>query len=233
MNNVLKDYLEIYECFPVKGTWKKDERKARHKRLTEWQKQEYLQMPSMKEIMSFMEENTGLIYERPFYLKVIVPLVYKDIENHTIEAVRFLFESTREKDIGSRRDYVEIFCEASGWQFSPYQLIDLALDQEPDNQKVLYYKYKLMIRYMSFSIHEIPNLVLDGMYGAKKEAIPGMLNFLDGFQQVCEKVGKLDQEHQEFIALCRRMYLAWDAYMNHVSKYDGFNDYLEKNHIEY
>lgn len=233
MKQVLQDYLEIYQRFPSDNTWNKAEKKERHKQIMEWQKRGYQDMPDIDEIDAFIKENPKLVFEKPFWVKLLVPCVYEDIENGTIKAIRYLFESNQSDDVGNMRDYVNIFCEASGWKYSPEQLINIVLEKEPDNQVVLQNKYVRDLNYLSFSVHEIPYGVLNGMNGAEKSSIPLMLEILEGFEEICAKLGRLDTEHKNFIDFCRRMYVAWAEYLDKIENYNGFCDYLEKNNIEF
>lgn len=232
--NVLEDYQQIYERFPANNTWKKEEKKERHRQIVKWEKAAYAQMPKIEEIVAFMKENPELVYERPFLLKLVVPCVYKDIEQGTIEAIRFLFESNKDTwHIGSMKDPVMIFCEASGWKYGEGQLAELVLQKEPDNVCVLEYLHFRWNAMLNFSIHEVPWGVLNGMDGAEKESIPYMIKGVEEYKQICKKLGKLNEEEKSFIALCKKLYTAWDAYLDVVDKYNGFQDYLEKHHIDY
>lgn len=234
MGTVLEDYRKIYERFPVGHTWKKEERKERHKLLMKWQKEKYPQMPQIQEIIEFMKKNEELEYEKPFFVKVVVPCVYEDIEQGRIEAIRFLFESSKNVwSIGSTRDPVTIFMEASGWKYGDGQLADLVLEKEPDNVCVLEHKYVIMNRFLNFSIHEVPWGVLYGMNGAEKEQIPKLWKETEEYEKLCKKLGKLDEEQKSFIDLCQRLYTAWDKYLDDVDNYNGFQDYLEKHNINY
>ena len=79
ISGVLADYLEIYSRYPASDFLSKVQRKARHHELMMWEKQEYSAMPSIDEIIAFMHKNDALKYEQPFFLKVVVPCVQKDI----------------------------------------------------------------------------------------------------------------------------------------------------------
>jgi hypothetical protein len=83
-----------------------------------------------------------------FFLKVLVPCIYTDIENDNIDAIRFMFEKTSDQNIGTMRNFVKFFCEASNWAYSPFDMAGLILKKEPNNGTVLYHKYKLMSRFL-------------------------------------------------------------------------------------
>ncbi|WP_313133264.1 hypothetical protein [Anaerocolumna sp.] len=230
MTEVLQDYLNIYQRFPVHSTWKKSDRKERHHMLMDWQNCYYSQMPDMGEIRSFIKCNPDLVYERPFFLKVLVPCIYEDIENNSIDAIRFMFEDDSDHYIGTTRDFVEIFCEASDWAYTPFDVAGFILKKEPDNKTVLHYKYVLMSRIIGFTIHEVPYGILNGMNGAEKSAIPKMLEDLSEYEQLCSVLG---ENQKAFIDLCRRLYLAWDKYLDNKRSYSHFAEYLDKHHICY
>jgi hypothetical protein len=198
--------------------------------LTEWQNCHYSQMPDMEEIRSFIKDNPDLVYERPFFLKILVPCIYEDIENNSIDAIRFMFEKNSDHNIGTTRDLVEIFCEEINWTYTPFDIAAFILKKEPNNKTVLYYKYELMSRTIGFTIHEVPSGILNGMNGAEKSAIPKMLENLNEFEQLCSV---LEENRKGFIDLCRRLYLAWDEYLDNKRSYDHFVDYLDKHHICY
>lgn len=233
MKKVLQDYLEIYQRFPSDKTWNKADKKERHKQIIGWQKRDYSDMPKIDEIDAFMKENPELVFEKLFWVKTVVPCVFKDLENGTIDAIKYLFEKNDAADVGNMRDCVNIFCEASGWKYSPSELINMVLDKEPDNQTVLHNKYIRELQYFSSSIHEVPCGVLNGMNGAEKSALPVMMDNLADFEDICVKLGKLDDKHKNFIDLCRRLYVAWGEYLDKINEYNGFQDYLERNNVEY
>lgn len=230
MTDVLQDYLNIYQRFPVHSTWKKNDRKERHRMLIEWQNRHYLQTPDIEVIRSFIKCNPNLVYERIFFLKLLVPCIYMDIENNSIDAIRFMFEKNNDRNAGTTSDFVEIFCEASNWTYTPFDVAAFILNKEPNNKTVLHYKYELMSRIISFTIHEVPCGILNGMNGAEKSAIPKMLENLNEFEQVCSV---LEENQKAFIDLCRRLYVAWDEYLDNKRSYNSFVDYLDKHHICY
>lgn len=227
---VLQDYLATYQRFPVENTWKKEERKERHKRLMEWQTRTYSQMPDINEIVSFVESNPELVFERPFIIKLLVPCAAKDLASDSIKAIAYLLHMTDIQDIGTTKDNLSIVCEALNWEYTPINLATLILEKDPNNRVAMYYKYKRLQQIIHFSIHEVPWGILNGMNGAEKAEVPQMLKNLDEFEDLNQLLG---ENQQALIDLCRSLYLSWSQYLDESDQYSGFEEYLREHNISY
>ena len=206
----------------------KAQRKVRHRELMEWAKQEYQILPEIDEIKNFMRINDTLKYERPFFLKVVVPCVLKDIGNGKIESLRFLFECNGMDNhrIGTATDYVYLLCVGTNYKYDDtVAFADMVLLHEPDNQIVIYYKYMVLLRNLDSYLHEVPSAVLCG-----KENVPYIQKKLNEFADVSEKIGKYDgrliQNWGDILA-------AWEQYLDNEKSYSSFEDYLIKHKIAY
>jgi len=232
ISDVLVDYLEIYNRYPSNDFLSKAQRKARHHELMMWEKQKYTAMPTIEEIKTFMRKNDALKYEQPFFLKVVVPCVQRDISEDNIQSLRFLFECNGMEDyrIGTDRDYVYLFCLGTNFKYNAWNLADMVLSKEPDNEIVMYYKYRSIKRVLEYSIHEVPLGVLAGIDGAKKEDIPDMIKNLREFATLSKKLNKNDNH---LIKECDTMYTAWEQYLSNIKNYNSFEDYLTKHDIAY
>jgi len=232
ITDVLADYKEIYDRYPATAYLSKAGRKERHIKLTEWAAKDYPVLPDIEGIKAFMQKNPDLKFERPFFLKVAVPCVQKDIDSGDLKSLRFLFECNETDDfrIGTDRDYVNLFCEGANYKYNAWALADMVLSKEPDNEIVLYYKYRSIKRVLEYSIHEVPSGVLSGVDGANKEDIPGMLKRLHEFAAISKKLGKDDGR---LIQICETMYEAYGQYLGSFEEYAGFEDYLIRHNIPY
>ena len=232
MSDVLSDYLDIYNRYPADVYLSKAQRKSRHSDLMKWAKQEYQAMPNIGEIITFMRTNDTLKYEQPFFLKVVTPCVIKDIGDGKIKSLRFLFEcnSMDNHRIGTATDYVNMFCAGTDYQYNSWDLADMVLSHEPDNQIVMYYKYMSLLRFLDYSIHEVPSCVLSGIDGAEKEHMPDINRNLREFATLSKKLGK---NNERFIQKCTDIYAAWEQYLGHVEDYNSFYDYLITYNIAY
>ncbi|MCL2405533.1 MAG: hypothetical protein FWC92_08305 [Defluviitaleaceae bacterium] len=209
MYKILSDYQEIYNRYPADAFLNKARRKARHSEIMKWTKQEYPTMPTITEIAKFMRSNDTLKYEQPFFLKVVTPCVIKDLGEGRIESLRFLFECNGMDShrIGTSTDYVHMFNMGVAYQYETWDLADMVLSHEPDNQVVMYYKYISLRRFLDYSTHEAPSFILSGNNGAEKEDMPYLNKNLRDFTTLSKKLGKND-EH--FVKECYELYNAWE-----------------------
>ena len=153
LSDVLSDYLEIYNRYPTNVSLSKEKRKSRHNELMEWAKQEYQLLPDICEIKTFMHTNDSLRYEQPFFLKVVVPRVLKDINNGVIESLIYLFECNgMDSYKGTITDYINLLCVGTNYKYiDTMYFVDLVLLHEPENHIVLNYKYNELLRRLDYS----------------------------------------------------------------------------------
>ena len=65
---------------------------------------------------------------------------------------------------------------------------------------------------------------------SEKEAKTEALADLDDFLELSKKLGK---DNKEYIEECRIYYNAWFDFLDNKDKYKSYEEYLEKNNIEY
>ena len=121
-----------------------------------------------------------------------------------------------------------MFCEVLRFEYQPRQLADKLLDQYPDNEFAIKYKYHTLKYFLEFSLHEMPTGVLNGMDGADIDDISGMLLSVDEFQVISNRLGYDDKA---LINECRIFYPAYKEYLQCYTQYNGFEDYLIKNEV--
>lgn len=234
MKQVLTDYIEI--CLKFRKEYlSKPERKQRHILLTEWAKSQYADgNPTIPELYEFWDKYKDISYNKIFIEKAIVPTVNEDFQNKGIEGLKFLFYCLRGRDdieYISTTSPVSIFSKEHNYKYSSVQLADMVLEKDPDNEDALKAKYFIWKEHLWFSIHEIPFVVLNGMNGASISDIPNMLNSVDSFQAISNKL-KIDND-EILITDCRKFYAAYREYLQQEDRYVDFEDYLNKNNISY
>ena len=225
MKQILTDYLEICNKFRAEGL-SKIERKRRHSMLQEWEKKEYGKgIVSIAEILDFWHNHDKICWNQLFRQKVLCPAVATDLANGGHEGLIFLFQCFR----GHESSYIysdsplAIFCQYCGYKYEPLQLANLLLEHDSENMDALNYKYHALKEYLTFSIHEIPSGILNGMNGASVSDIPAMLKDLDEFEMISKR---LDQIDSNLIADCRKYYNAYKDYLQSLKEYKSFEDYL-------
>lgn len=202
--------------------------------MLEWAKKQYADNSlTISELSEFWDTYNEYCYNKIFILKVVVPVVNEDFANGGMEGLKFLFHCFKENE----NSYIytdsplAIFCEANGYKYEPIQLADILLEKETENKDALRYKYHSLKHYLAFSLHEIPWGVLNGMNGANISEIPNMLDLVDTFQHLSDKLKTNDDS--SLINDCQRFYSAYKEYLQHQELYADFEDYLKKNHIPY
>ena len=227
MPDVLTDYLQLYNRYPANAHLSKAQRKTRHNELMKWTKQAYQAMPDINEIITFMQANDTLHYEQPFFTKVVIPCVLKDIDNGKITSLRFLFACNgMDSNKGTTTDYINLLCAATNYKYdNTLVLADMVLLHEPENQIVLNYKYMTLLHTLNYFLHEVPWAVL-----CNKEAVPYRLKELNEFAIVSEKIGKYDGR---LIQKWGDIFTAWGQYLSNEESYSSFEDYLIINQIAY
>lgn len=233
MKQILSDYLNICLKFR-KESLSKPERKQRHILLTEWAKRQYIDSNlTIPELYEFWDKYSNVCYNKIFIEKAIVPAVDIDMKNGGIEGLKFLFYCLRGRDAVSYRSSdspVSVFCNLSEYEYSPFLLADIILEKEPENEDALKAKYFIGKEILWYSIHEIPSGVLN-VNETKLSDIPSMLNFVDKFRSISNKL-KIDND-ETLIEDCRKFYTAYEKYLQQTDQYADFENYLNKNNIPY
>ena len=223
MTEILADYLEIHTKYPAGSFLSKAQRIERYQLLNSWVNNDYEVVPTFAEVVAFMSQNDALNYESHFLMKVLIPRVVEDVEQGSIEYLKFLFECDMK---GYQPKYVGM-CRnvTNGQQYGELRLVDMVLEQEPDNEIVLNYKHGLLARSITYTFHGVPHFVF-----RQKEGMPELLAELQEFTRLSER---LDKNNDDFIGNCRIFYQAWEQYLNCTNDYNGFKDYLIKHSIDY
>ena len=227
MSDVLLDYLKMYERYPADISLNKAQQKSRHIDLMKWTKQEYQSLPDINEIKSFMSANKSLKYEPPFFLKVVIPCVLKDMDDGKIESLCFLFECNgMDYYKGTATDYVYLLCVGTNYKYDDtLEFADMVLLHEPDNDIVLNYKYMKLLQYLDYYLHEVPLAVL-----CDKETVPFMKKKLNELELVSKKLDKYDGR---LIQQWSDIFTAWEQYLGNEGSYNSFEDYLIKHKVTY
>ena len=230
MKEIFQDYLYISEKYPKEKYLTKMERKQRYELLNKWLEGKYENFPNIEEILEFVKSNQKVYFYRQFYIKIIAPYVKKYLQNEVkddsiLDIIIYLMEKNKE--------ILSIISDAMNWIYSPMEIADRILEKNPENETILNYKYKNMLNFMVFSIHEVPYGVIDGMDGLKKENIKYMLKYVDDFEKICSVLKKETVYNKNLIDDCRIYYKAWEKYLNNSEKYESFEKYLIDNGIRY
>lgn len=228
MKKIFVDYLEISEKYSKEKFLNKIEKKQRYELLNNWLEKEYEEFPSVEEIKIFIKEKD--YFFKQFYIKIINPYLKKYLQNEDkndgiLDIILYLIEKNK--------DILSIIGNAMNWIYSPMEIADKILEKSPKNESILDYKYKIMLNFMIFSIHEIPYGVIDGMDELKKENIKDILKYVDDFEKICFILKKETEYNKNLIDDCRKYYKAWGEYLAKLDKYKNFKEYLDINNIRY
>ena len=109
-------------------------------------------------------------------------------------------------------------------------LINKLLEKEPDYLPAIKQKYTILSNYIDFSIHEMPWGLLLDKPSSEKNVKTEALADLEEFSKLSKKLGK---DNEEYIEDCRIYYNAWFDFLDNKDKYKSYEEYLEKNNIEY
>lgn len=233
MKKVLSDYLEICSKFRETGL-SKVERKQRHILLSEWDKKDYAdEIITTGDIRNFWNQYSDICWNKLFTCKVICPVIAIDLENGGVEGLKFLFHCFNgyENSYTNAESPLGLFCEYTEYKYEPLQLADLLLERDNDNIDALRYKYHILKYFLDFSLHEMPNGILNGMNGASISDIPAMLEDINKFETIAKRLNMPLCE--TLIADSRKYYTAYGDYLQHIDQYEDFEDYLRSNEILY
>ena len=225
MKLIFKDYLDIFEKYPKDEYLTREERKERYKLLQEYEKRNYQDEISIDEFKDFISSYIDKIDISSQFIGKFLKVLKKDIDNGGIFALKFLIGDKDEKDY-----YLKFFSLLYDEFGDKINLINKLLEKEPDYLPAIKQKYTILSNYIDFSIHEIPwGLLLDKL-SSEKDAKTEALADLEEFSKLSKKLGK---DNEEYIEDCRIYYNAWFDYLDNKDKYKSYEEYLEKNNIEY
>jgi len=207
MKTIFKDYLDIFLEYPKNEYLTTKERKERYNLLQEYKRRNYDDEVNIDEFQDFINKYEEEIKIFPQFISAFSEVLKEDIDNGGVKALKFLIGDEEEND------YTLQFAQSV-----------------PDYLPALKQKYRFLSNYINFSIHELPWGILDGNSCAEKDAKLEMLNNLDKFSKISEKLGK---DNEEYIEECRIYYNAWFDFLGNRNEYESYEEYLDKNNIEY
>lgn len=211
MNRHLKEYLEIYQKFPVDNYLSKDERKNRHKMLVNWEKLEIQEFPTLDELIEFITKNKDIVQINPQFFKKFESVWQEDLKN-SHQFAKFIIEMNLQEMM---------------WKFdiSHMELVSSVLEYNPNHIKALKLKLKTLIRYHDFNLHELPWGVL--VEGSLEEE----LKSVNDMEEIADKLNYKSQDFELLISYCKTYYPLWFEYLSLKEKY-GFKQFLEGKGID-
>ena len=219
--NCLEEYLNIFEQYPLKDKrFKKERNVAMHN----WQvnKNEYPIIRS--EVCGFIEENFAII--NPVFIKqAICPLINECINNDEYNFLNELIQTVGidESQKISLKAIVNIFCEYIQWEKAPIQIVNEIL-QHLNSDLLLEFKFNLMQEQIYYSLHELPIGILE------IDAL-SMKNYNEVLNEFKEIAKNLKRK-----TAIDKVKVLYDAYFNYLNSKHGcasFEEYLNKNSINY
>ena len=225
MKLIFKDYLDIFEKYPKDEYLTKEERKERYKLLQEYEKRNYQDEISTDEFKDFISSYIDKIDISSQFIEKFLKVIKKDIDDGGTFAIKFLIGDKDENDY-----YLKFFNLLYDEFGDKINLINKLLEKEPDYLPAIKQKYAILSNYIDFSIHEMPWELLLDKASSEKEAKTEALADLDDFLELSKKLGK---DNKEYIEECRIYYNAWFDFLDNKDKYKSYEEYLEKNNIEY
>ena len=225
MKLIFKEYLDIFEKYPKDKYLTREERKERYKLLQEYEKRNYQDEISTDEFKDFISSYIDKIDVSSQFIEKFLKVLKKDIDNGGIFALKFLIGDKDENDY-----YLKFFSLLYDEFGDKINLVNKLLEKEPDHLPAIKQKYAILSNYIDFSIHEMPWGLLLDKPSSEKEAKTEALADLDDFLELSKKLGK---DNKEYIEECRIYYNAWFDFLDNKDKYKSYEEYLEKNNIEY
>ena len=225
MKLIFKEYLDIFEKYPKDKYLTREERKERYKLLQEYEKRNYQDEISTDEFKDFISSYAGKIDISSQFIGKFSKVLKKDIDNGGIFALKFLIGDKDENDY-----YLKFFSLLYDEFGDKINLINKLLEKEADYLPAIKQKYTILSNYIDFSIHEMPWGLLLDKTSSEKEVKTEALADLDDFLELSKKLGK---DNKEYIEECRIYYNAWFDFLDNKDKYKSYEEYLEKNNIEY
>ena len=225
MKLIFKEYLDIFEKYPKDKYLTREERKERYKLLQEYEKRNYQDEISIDEFQDFINLFIGKIDIYSQFIEKFLKVIKKDIDDGGTFAIKFLIGDKDENDY-----YLKFFNLLYDEFGDKINLINKLLEKEPDYLPAIKQKYTILSNYIDFSIHEMPwGILLDKPSSEKDTKIKALAD-LDDFLELSKKLGK---DNKEYIEECRIYYNAWFDFLDNKDKYKSYEEYLEKNNIEY
>ena len=225
MKLIFKEYLDIFEKYSKDKYLTREERKERYKLLQEYEKRNYKDEVSIDEFQDFINLYIDKIDISSQFIGKFLEVIKNDINNGGTFAIKFLIGDKNENDY-----YLKFFSLLYDEFGDRINLINKLLEKEPDYLPAIKQKYTILSNYIDFSIHEMPWGLLLNKPSSEKDAKIEALADLDDFLELSKKLGK---DNKEYIEECRIYYNAWFDFLDNKDKYKSYEEYLEKNNIEY
>ena len=225
MKVIFEDYLDIFEKYPKDKYLTREERKERYKLLQEYGKRNYQDEISIDEFQDFISLYIDKIDISSQFIEKFLKVIKNDVDNGGTFAIKFLIGDKNEND-----NYLKFFSLLYDEFGDRINLINKLLEKKPDYLPAIKQKYTFLSNYIDFSIHEMPWGILFDKPSSEKDAKTEALADLDDFLELSKKLGK---DNEEYIEDCRIYYNAWFDFLDNKDKYKSYEEYLEKNNIEY
>ena len=225
MKLIFKEYLDIFEKYPKDEYLTREERKERYKLLQEYGKRNYQDEISIDEFQDFISLYIDKIDISSQFIEKFLKVIKNDIDNGGTFAIKFLIGDKNEND-----NYLKFFSLLYDEFGDRINLINKLLEKKPDYLPAIKQKYTFLSNYIDFSIHEMPWGILLDKPSSEKDAKTEALADLEEFSKLSKKLGK---DNEEYIENCRIYYNAWFDFLDNKDKYKSYEEYLEKNNIEY
>ena len=225
MKVIFKEYLDIFEKYPKDKYLTREERKERYKLLQEYGKRNYQDEISIDEFQDFISLYIDKIDISSQFIEKFLKVIKNDVDNGGTFAIKFLIGDKNEND-----NYLKFFSLLYDEFGDRINLINKLLEKKPDYLPAIKQKYTFLSNYIDFSIHEMPWGILLDKPSSEKDAKTEALADLDDFLELSKKLGK---DNKEYIEECRIYYNAWFDFLDNKDKYKSYEEYLEKNNIEY
>ena len=225
MKAIFKEYLDIFEKYPKDKYLTKEERRERYKLLQEYEKRNYQDEISTDEFKDFINLYIDKIDISSQFIGKFLEVIKNDINNGGTFTLKFLIGDKEEND-----NYLKFFNLLYDEFGDRINLINKLLEKEPNYLPAIKQKYTILSNYIDFSIHEMPWGLLLDKPSLEKEAKAEALADLDDFLELSKKLGK---DNKGYIEDCKIYYNAWFDFLDNKDKYKSYEEYLEKNNIEY
>lgn len=221
--NCLDDYLNIYAQYP-----KSDPRikRERHNALINWRVSE-ADYPLLKtEICGFIRAHSDVI-NKVFFEKAACPLLDEALKTGDYDFLLDIIEAAHLIEPMSRsvNSILEIYSQYTDYRISPLRIVNEIL-RHKNSDLLLEYKYEQITEWIAYSIHELPTGILlnEIEVNTRQESADLLLALAD----LSKKLNK-----RAAVAPIKTLYSAWFDYLDNLKDYNSFEEYLNKNNIDY
>ena len=219
MNEILSKYLSIIEV----PKW---ERKKRNELLQNWNEQKLTELPSYKELKEFESfcEAEGHRFDTYFFMKKIyIPVYYNEIfSKKNIDALMRIYDNYSSTFFFSNQARESLKTE-------PVDLLQLGLEIDPKNKRLLKDKYNRYIGGFENDIHEVPWIVIFGQNSASIEETELLLNKIKDFKLFCLEndfdIPEIKIKKYEFY------FNTWKTYLKDFVKKMDYETYLSNHKL--